>query len=66
MASISKIKSKKGPTKWRVRFRRKGVPHFCKFFKKKFDALEWAKANEEFYMYDPSLYILNKKMKYVL
>jgi len=56
MATITSYK-RKYCVAWRMQIRRKGVPFFSKFFESKEKAEEWALANEEKYIANPTEYI---------
>ena len=53
MAAITSRLTKNGQLRWRVFFRRRGLPSFSKTFGSEELAHAWVEANEEKYILDP-------------
>lgn len=56
MASIHQRHLNDGRVRWKVAFKRLGLPHFSKTFDEYDDAVQWAEENEEKYIHNPEKY----------
>lgn len=62
MASVAKIKSKKGTVSYKLCFNRKGYPIFCASFFKKSDAKKFALEFEEGYFLNYENFKFDRKL----